>query len=59
MHQVECQKDISNYILPTTGNQIEVLIDKQFYPRTIVEDKGEDLFDVNVYQTEARSFVDA
>ena len=40
---LNARRIISGYILPTTGNQIGVLIDEQFYPRTIVKDKGEDL----------------
>ena len=47
LQQVDCN-DVSRYISPTIGDRVEVLINEQYYPGTIVEEKGEDLFDMNV-----------
>ena len=48
LHQVECKTDVSGYISPTIGDRVDVQIDERYYPGTIVEEKSDDLFDVNV-----------
>lgn len=47
-HQVECKTDLRHYVLLNNGDKVEVLIDDKFYSGTIVEEKGDDFYDVQV-----------